>query len=205
MEHQRAPRPLEFILLYGHREQGLTWRVRSYPTLKFSADHKMYYEGWDKPTVSLVSVRYDCEKHRTDDVDVSCLYLHLEDEPDRDPTDGEREWIGKMYLARTNEEKWTLLGCGGKYHGKDWLRRMLPRAPSLGASPMAWAFKGWDAQQVSKIYGDGSQVYVTAPCGPNQEILDGPHLESDESQRRERFLEEAVESGQIAGAMPADL
>ena len=47
-----------------------------------------------------------------------------------------------------------------------------PYGRPLGASVCEWAFGDMDMDEVSRKYGDGSRVYLTAPCNDREKIID---------------------------------
>jgi hypothetical protein len=149
----------QFSLVFGDRDHGITWDVTTYNS-SFGS-----YVQPDETRARAVSVRYDLRYA------VSLHhYLHLDPEvPDREPLDSEREWIARMYLARDEETRWGLLGLGRPDH--EWLRRLLGRAPTLGASPMRWAFRGVSVEEVAAKYGDGRKIFLTAPCDEREDVL----------------------------------
>jgi hypothetical protein len=184
---------VEFRLVLNSPDHGIVWKVFSYGGFDPPADK------WST-SCRLESVRINGGSQ------VDLLgYLHMLDQPDREPLPTEREWIAKMYLPSNDETRWKLLGADGYEH--KWLRAMLDNHPTaLGASPMRWAFQGWTAQQVADTYGDGRQIYLTAPVADDGvTLLRGPREPGDRDiERRESLLEQAVEDGQLTGAMPAD-
>jgi hypothetical protein len=149
--------PERFRIVLGHPDQGIVWEV----VTRFS------FPRYDDPSppvpeetyVSLVSVRFDRGVHHN----TLFGYLHLLDEPQRPPFEPERQWVAKMWLPpyTGDDVKWKYLGA--HRHEDAWLRRLLQRPPGIGASVIKWGLQGMKPQEVSAKYGDGSQIYLTAP------------------------------------------
>jgi hypothetical protein len=192
--------PEKFALVLGRPDHGVVWEVTTYYKFKWNDDSTPPVA--ESTSCRLKSVRIDGGHQVT-----NCLhgYLHLLNVSCRPPVATEVEWVAKTYLSQYGSAaRWDLIGCGR--HEDEWIRRLLQRPPGLGASVIKWGLAGLTLEQVSATYGDGRKLYVTAPIADDGvTILRGPGETSDaDMARREAFLEQAVEDGQLAGASPAD-
>lgn len=127
-------------------------------------------------------------------------YIHLDGDPDREPTEHERAWFARYYLG-DHETRRTMLGLEPAEAGPHGLG--LPSL-GLGSPTCRWAFAGMTPQEVSDRYGDGRRILLTAPTDSRERILRGPRGEADDLSRREAAYDLAVESGEVVGGSPAD-
>lgn len=102
-------------------------------------------------------------------------YLHIQQEQRGPITEAQRRTVARWYLGLDPR----------------------PYGMALGSTLTAWAFAGFTPKQLSERYGDGRKLYLAGSHSPR--------ADRDESQEREALLEDAVESGQLSGAAPADI